>query len=147
MFGRKKEVKKSNIKTYVDGVEQDSDEVQVPVPKPAESPVLEPQAVQEPTTQQEEQQVVEFNGECIICLDYGWYRDFAGVVHNCPRCNPKSLKIVGEISKQSSTSEDKPKKGNLYEFRTCQTCGERNEIHKKKIKWKCEYCGAQQEGM
>jgi hypothetical protein len=25
--------------------------------------------------------------ECFICKNKGWYRDFAGIYHRCPRCN------------------------------------------------------------
>lgn len=138
MFGRKKE--KKNVKTYIDGVDQDSDEIPVPQPQTAELPsdatALEQQAVQEPSQQPEVQQ---FDGECILCFDFGWYADQLGVWHNCPRCNPKALNNIPGKKKVSS-GEDKPSKGNLYEFRTCPDCGERNEVHKKKKVWTCEHC-------
>lgn len=146
MFGRKKE----KVKTFIDGVEQDSDEIPVPQPKTAELPsdatALEPQAVQEPSPQPEVQQ---FDGECILCFDFGWYADQLGVWHNCPRCNKDGKNnIPGKqaISSRVSSDEDRPSKGNLYEFRECVQCGARNEVHKKKKKWQCEECGKVQEG-
>lgn len=141
MFGKKKKKEeKQNVKTYIDGVEQDSDEI--PIPHPAESPAHEPQAVHEPPTQPN---VVQFDGDCVICFDYGFYADNVGVWHNCPRCNPKSMKKSVQAMKPVSTEEERPSKGNLYEFRTCEVCGARNEVHKKRVKWECEECGAKLE--
>lgn len=137
MFKKKK--KENSIKTYIDGVEQESDDIQIPIPPPhlqAGAPALEPQAVQEPTLQPEGMQVQQFNGDCIICFDFGFYADIHGVWHNCPRCNSKTMKTLTK----SSMVIPKPTKGNLFEFRTCPDCGEVTEIHKKRKKWECEHC-------
>ena len=151
MFGKKKKAEKQNVKTFIDGQEQTPDEI--PVPKPAETPALEPSQaqVQEPPPQPN---VVEFHGDCVICFDYGFYADNVGVWHNCPRCNPKSMKKPVQAVKPAPTTEyeaeaemaeEKPSKGNLYEFRFCSACKARNEVHKRKVKWQCEACGFEQE--
>jgi hypothetical protein len=31
---------------------------------------------------------------CKICLGLGYYRDFNGVYHNCPKCNIEQWKIT-----------------------------------------------------
>lgn len=147
MFGRKKEKKKQKVTTYVEGVEQTGDEP--PVPQSAESPALEPQAVQEPTPQPvEEPEPQEFKGECILCFDFRWYADSLGVWHACPRCNKDGKANIPGSSEEDPLDElivdDKPSKGNLYEFRFCKKCQARHEIHKKKKKWKCEKCGVSQ---
>lgn len=139
MFGRKKE-KKQKIKTFIDGVEQESTEIPIPRPAQPETDVtaLEPQAVQEPSPQS---QVEQFTGECILCFDFGWYLDQVGVWHNCPRCNPKSLNNTPSKKQLSSADKNiKPTKGNLFEFRSCPSCGKHTEVHKKKKIWKCEHC-------
>lgn len=133
MWGTKK---KDNIKTFIDG-QQEGD---IPVPKPADAPVLGPS--QAPAQEPPHQPAVR-TYECEVCRDYGWYCDNMGVCHNCPRCNPKSLKEVKDAV--SSVEElDRPK-SNLNLLRVCKECGHKNEIHRMKKKFKCSECGLDQE--
>lgn len=149
MWGKKKETK-PNYKTFIDGEEQEDQEIPVPNPDetaqlPSDATAHEPEQVQvhEPTPQPE---VEQFNGECILCFDFRWYADHLGVWHACPRCNKDGKKNIptGRGKPAPADEEFKPSKGNLYEFRVCKDCGARNEIHKKKKKWNCESCGVSQ---
>lgn len=161
MFGRRKnkQEEKVNVKTYIDGVEQRGDDSPVPIPADATAPEPAP-PVQEPTPQQVSlphipggviaQYQLPPGVECYICFDEGFYADTTGRWHHCPKCNPVSMKKSSTMKQAisppvSSEEEERPSKGNLYEFRFCSECGARNEIHKKKIKWQCEHCGADQE--
>jgi ribosomal protein L37AE/L43A len=124
MFGFKK--KEKVVKTYVDGKEVGSDKQvgELPVPKPADAP----------PAQVVKQQPVEFQGDCLICFDYGYYADHVGVWHECPRCGKK---------KPEQAVADRPKNP-LFVFKNCKDCGERNEVHRQKKVWQCGKCGVQQ---
>lgn len=144
MFGLKK---KGTEKTFIDGIESKPGEL--PVPRPADAPALgpSPAPAQELSHQPEGQRVFE----CEVCRDYGWYCDTLGVCHNCPRCNPKSLKIphVKEVepdyeAEAEEAHLDRPK-SNLNKLVECKKCHKRNEIHRMKKKFKCESCGLDQE--
>lgn len=162
MFGRKKEKKQEvNVKTYVDGVLQDTDELAVPKPAESGAPAHGPQVAHEPTPQPQPTMLPHIPGgviaqiqlppgvECYICFDAGFYADSSGVWHQCPKCNTASMKKKTVVKQDDidweAEESDRPTKGNLYEFRFCKKCGARSEIHKKKVKWKCEACGADQE--
>lgn len=158
MFGKKKEKKdKENMKTFTDGVEQHPEATAVP--PSADAPAHEPgqNPAHEPPHQPDAvgPQVIQLppGVDCAICYDYLFYADNVGVWHNCPRCNPVSMRKQGgpnQVSSKpqktgpASTEEEKPSKGNLFEFRVCKDCGARNEIHKNKKKWECESCGVSQ---
>lgn len=153
MWGKKKKGNKDKVRTFVNGQEvAEGEEVTVPKPGdfPSETQAHEPEQVQvhDPSHQPENHQAI--NVECIICLDFGFYADNINVWHNCPRCNPKSMKkqqkeFIQQLEKRTqeySTEEQPvPTKGNLYEFRQCPHCMAQNEVHKRKKKWLCENCG------
>jgi len=163
MFGKKK---KQNVKTFIDGREQ---EPEVPRPEhygeqaettahePSPAPVHEPPSQPVTTLPHIPGGVIAQiqlppGIECYICFDAGFYADTTGRWHQCPKCNPLTLrKAIGDVVKKkpsqavSSDEEEKPSKGNLYEFRWCEACQARNEVHKRKVKWQCEACGFEQE--
>lgn len=126
----KKKQEKNQTREYVDGKQTPT---QIP---PLEIPIPPPELPTQPTDinlmmQPQSSQLPPH--DCPVCIDFGFYADSMNVWHHCPRCNPKPTQSMAK----SSTLKAKP----LHEIRSCENCGAKNEVHKKKKAFTCGNCG------